>query len=498
MKKIAYFFFFLAFSGVSLSASANQELKQIQNEMKKVKELIDSGNSTSELRSYLSDLEEQSEELEKKVKSAKKEVKSRPPVLKRRSRRLETIYSLDSALSVKEQYDKAKNDLKIETTTWINLNKSFKNGASYLKGAIVKTEQKIEAIKKQLKQLEIANINLSEKESKIDLKSGMMLDAYYMYNLNSPNGGAQTSFRNYDKSHNDFTMNLVEFNFTGSYKDYGFYVDLDFGEFADQNSGNETDKHIGQAFLTYEENGYLFTFGKMYTNVGYEVAKSQENWNYSRSFVFSNSGPFWHEGLSLTKSYDNGLGWGLYLYDQWDSRAEQNNEKTYSAQLNYSSDNFSIIYNYISGAESRPASNKTFVHETNMQYNWSENFALAFNAVFRTDENTGSASGTTLRDRKRFGYVGYLHYKTKRWSFTPRIEFFTDENTTETAQDGVALAKDDLKFTSYTFTTSYAFRSNTELRLEFRSDQANQNFYVKDGNTQKGQNTLSLAWLMSY
>jgi predicted acyl esterase len=133
-----------------------------------------------------------------------------------------------------------------------------------------------------------------------------------------------------------------------------------------------------------------------------------------------------------------------------------------------------------------------------MQYNWSENFALAFNAVFRTDENTGSASGTTLRDRKRFGYVGYLHYKTKRWSFTPRIEFFTDENTTETAQDGVALAKDDLKFTSYTFTTSYAFRSNTELRLEFRSDQANQNFYVKDGNTQKGQNTLSLAWLMSY
>ena len=403
-------------------------------------------------------------------------------------------YSIDRTEKIDDQYETVLTDLEKEQDILYKLEESYDSGAGveYLKEPIVKAKRKIASIQRE--KVRIERTLASENKSGLDIKTGVMLDAYYMNNLNNPAGGSKVSLRNYDQSHNDFTINLAEVNFSGNFRNYGFYVDLDFGEFAEQNSSDSTDHNIGQAFMTYESNGYTFNFGKMYTNVGYEVAKSQENWNYSRSFAFSNAGPFWHEGASLTKSYDNGFGWGVYVYDQSDARAESNGEKTYSIQLNYSNDKFSAIYNFLNGAEGRPSSNKRSIHEFNTQYDMSDSLSFAFNAVFFSEDLAGKAG----KDLKKSAYVAYMHYKTGRWSFTPRFEIYEVENNTDTAEDTSVLAQDDLKFTGITLTTGYELRDNTEVRFEVRRDSADQKFYLKDDSLTKDQSTLSLSWLMKF
>lgn len=414
-------------------------------------------------------------------------------------------YALDASKPIDEQYETVLTDLEKEQDILYRLEESYGkgSGSNYLKEPISKAKRKIASIERE--KVRVERTLASENKKALKVNMGVMLDAYYMYNLNGPAASTPVSLRNYDREHNDFSINMAEINFDGKFRRYGFYIDLDFGEFAEQNNSSASDSpghNVGQAYMTYEKHGYTFTFGKMYTNVGYEVAKSQENWNYSRSFAFTNTGPFWHEGITLTKGYDNGFGWGLYIYDQWDGRAAKNGEKTYSAQLNYSNDNFGIIYNYITGAEGDPAGTsvsraglKKTVHEVNMQYDMRENLSFAFNAVFNSDEEAGTAG----KDLKKTAFVGYAHYKWWRLAFTPRIEVYTEKNTTTTAEGGTALTNsNELKFTGLTFTTGYSPREYTELRFEIRHDSADQNFYLKDDKLQKSQNTLSVAWLMKY
>lgn len=385
----------------------------------------------------------------------------------------------------------------------------FMNSLFALDSTILSEEAEVASIGDSRKP---ANKTASDKLEESPIKFGVMLDTYYMYNLNSPTGGAQTNVRNYDRNHNDFTLSLLELNFRGSKGDIGYYVDLDFGSFANQNAAHPTDTaagdgithNVGQAYLTYNLHSYKISAGKMYTNVGYEVAKAQDNWNYSRSFAFSIGGPFWHEGVSITKSYDSGFGWGLFVYDDWDKRQESNDEKTYSGQIKYSSDSFVIIYNYITGqqnpagtldadGQSRASQTKS-AHELNTQWDINKDFALALNLVLGSDGNAGGTAGN-VKDGEWNAVVGYLHYEVGDFSITPRYEVFSYKNALPTTQNGSSILGSEFSLTGITLTGGYNLNENSELRLEARRDQASKDFYVKDGVLVQDQITVSLSWL---
>lgn len=338
-----------------------------------------------------------------------------------------------------------------------------------------------------------------------NIKLGAMFDLYYLYSPGRAQEGTAIQSRNYDRKNNDFTVNLVELNLSGSVAQVDFYADLDFGDFADQNTAHGTDginHHLGQAYLTYNFSDSLsLSAGKMYTHVGYEVAKAMDNWNYSRSFAFSLGGPFYHEGLALSYSHSSGFKGGAYIYDNWDSSSENNSDKTFGLQLGYASEKFHFLFNTIHGAETSDRSKKKTVFEFNTQYQLLDGLSIAANGVIGSEEDALTSSGTGSVDKEWNAWVLYLNWQaSEKWSFTPRFEIFSDKSsgaaTNQYIFSGMGATKAN-DVTSITLTTTYQASESTQFRFEIRNDSADENLWVDgDGKREDSLNTYSVAWLM--
>lgn len=345
-----------------------------------------------------------------------------------------------------------------------------------------------------------------------EVKIGSIMDFYYLYSPERRQEGTTIQSRNYDRRNNDFTMNLFELNIEATMGDVSFYADLDFGDFADQNQAHDDDgvnHNIGQAFLTYNfSEQFSLTAGKMYTHVGYEVAKAVENWNYSRSFAFSRGGPFWHEGIALRYNHGSGFNGGLFVYDSADTSTESNSEKTYGTQLGYATEKFNFLFNFISGPETRRNSRKRTVYEFNTQYALSDSISVALNGVFGSEEEALATATDERVDAKWNSWVVYLNWQaSKKWSFTPRVEVFSDQSDDDANSDQFIFsdvvdgtnfgATEAVDITSYTMTASYQTNEYSQFRFEYRTDRADEDVWTdEDGELQDELTTLSLSWLV--
>lgn len=343
---------------------------------------------------------------------------------------------------------------------------------------------------------------------KINLSA--ILDLYYLYSPARGQEGTVLDNRVYDQNTNDFTMNLFELNLSGKVGKVSFSADLDFGEFAEQNSahnGDPENHNIGEAYLSYDiTDATSLSFGKMYTHVGYEVAKAIDNWNYSRSWAFTLAGPFWHEGVSVSHSFENGLSLGGYVYDSWDATTENNANKTLGAQLGYSDDKLSFYLNYIGGNENDTGSGAGIksVVEFNTQYQVYDSLAIAFNALTGTNEEASAPeSGSENVDTKWSAYVLYAHYKVSdSWAITPRLEIFNDD-TTDAATSGYIFsgmgATKENTINSSTLTFTNYLDENSEIRLEYRQDKADEKLWTdEDAEKADSLTTIGVAWLAKF
>ena len=62
-----------------------------------------------------------------------------------------------------------------------------------------------------------------------------------------------------------------------------------------------------------------FDFGKFVTPFGNEVIESKDNWNYSRSLLFSLAIPYYHQGLRATYSPNDQVTLAGYLVNGWNN-----------------------------------------------------------------------------------------------------------------------------------------------------------------------------------
>jgi len=98
-------------------------------------------------------------------------------------------------------------------------------------------------------------------------------------------------------------------------------------------------------------------------------------------------------------------------------------------------------------------------------------------------------------------WVLYANWKaSKKWSFTPRVELFSDEieGAANNAGNFIftgATKANDVK--TYTLTSTYHQSENTDFRFELRNDQADENLWIKDdGSKEDSLTALSLSWLV--
>lgn len=350
-----------------------------------------------------------------------------------------------------------------------------------------------------------------------------LLDLYYAYNFNRPMPslapatsatGTQTQNRslpanqnvlhNFDLYHNQLALNLAELSFKHTGKQVSLKVDLDFGETADwtHTAGNFTDevsKHIGQAIVAYNPSGLsnlTLSAGKMATHLGYEVIKTKDNWQYSRSFLFALALPYWHTGVSAAYAWVPGkFSTTAYLYNGWNNLTDNNTAKSVGGQIAFTpSDSLAIFYNVITGPEQdNNTSNYKTVHEANFVLTATPWLSIAGDSVYGMSNNETVAGATLEHPTWIAGSLATKFTLASWYSISPRVEIYRD-NGGYTTGTGISQTLD-----SQTLTQAFTLAEGFELRAEARRDHSTETpFADHQGAPKNSQYTGTLGILYSF
>jgi hypothetical protein len=304
------------------------------------------------------------------------------------------------------------------------------------------------------------------------------VDVYFGYNFNTPSTG-QAQVRNFDIQHDSFSLNLAELSLekkpTADSR-AGFRVDLDYGPTATvvsaaEPGGTQTFQNILQAYASYLApvgQGLQFDVGKFVTPIGNEGIKTRDNWNYSRSLLFTLAEPYYHAGVRVSYSVNDHVSLSGLLVNGWNNVVDNNTGKTVGVQATLKpSAALTIVQSYMGGPE-QANDNADWRHlaDTVITYTATPTVSLAMNYDYGRDTVAGSS--VTWQ-----GVAGYLRYQPKPWfAVTPRAEYYDDPNGLTT---GVTQ-----KIKETTLTMEFKHKDGVLLRAEYRRDMSDRPFFLKD------------------
>lgn len=315
------------------------------------------------------------------------------------------------------------------------------------------------------------------------------VDAYYGYNFNKPSTGL-AQLRNFDVQHNAFSLNLaelaIEMKPTAENRG-GFRIDLDYGHQAEMVNASDPAgsafQNVGQAYVSYlAPNGLQLDFGKFYSPIGYEGIKTKDNWNYSRSLVYTLAEPYYHAGLRANYTVNDRVAIAGFLVNGWNNVLDNNTGKSIGGQITLKpSSALTLTETYLGGPE-QAGDNGHWRHisDTILTYAATSAVSLAANYDYGRESN---ATSTVVWQ----GVAGYLRYRPNSWfAITPRAEYYNDRDGFST---GVAQ-----KLTGMTLTTEFKDASGILTRIEYRRDMSNRAFFEQHTSVpRKHQDTLTLA-----
>jgi hypothetical protein len=374
------------------------------------------------------------------------------------------------------------------------INAAAKDGEAVAPQQVAEIKKEVEAIKEEAKKDStflsfFRNVEVSG-----------LVDAYYLYNGNKPDPGVGTTGRAFDVSHNNFSLNLAKFTLEKKndlQSPVGFRLDFGFGPTVERiqsandraraidGVGFDATKHLLQAYVSYVApvgNGLTIDFGKFTTPVGAEVIETKDNFNYSRSFLFT-YGPYYHAGLRAKYAINDKVAVTGFVVNGWDKLFDNSTGKTVGASVSLTpTKKFAITQTYLAGPEN-DLTNTGWRH-----------IADTVATVFVNDKVTLMGNFAHAKDRRIInnafaegewtGFAAYARFAlTNRIAFSPRFEVFDDSDgfQTGTAQ----------RLKGLTLTQEFKLANNLLSRFEFRRDVSDQSFFSKSlGRTSKDQNTF--------
>jgi len=322
---------------------------------------------------------------------------------------------------------------------------------------------------------------------KIDITG--FVDVYYEYSFNK----VDPTYRGFDVQHNAFSLSLAELSFAKGVTPesrVGFRVDLDFGKTADIVAsfepegveGKEIYKNIQQAYGSLLTGKVQWDVGKFVTPHGAEVIESQDNWNYTRSMLFTLAIPFYHVGIRATAPVNDKLSVAGLVVNGWNNSSEMFGDVpclALQATVKPSSE-LTWIANYMFGQEA-PDADTRHLFDTTVILATQEKLSLMANIDY-------GAEG----DVSWWGIGGYAKYQVKDdWDLVGRLEYLDDKDggfmTLGTAAQ------------SLTVTSDHVMAENLRLRFEYRTDFADEPVFPKDDGTSKdSQTTLAFGLVVTF
>ena len=320
---------------------------------------------------------------------------------------------------------------------------------------------------------------------KIDVTG--FVDVYYGYNFNKVDPIART----FDVQHNTFSLSLAEIAFAKGVTPesrVGFRADLDFGKTADlvtayepESDGKEIYKHIQQAYVSLLTGKVQWDAGKFVTPMGAEVIESGDNWNYTRSILFGYAIPFYHVGLRATFTATDKLAFTGYLVNGWNNSSEINGDKTVHLGATWKpTTKVTWIGNYMFGKETPGSNDVRNLFDTTLT--WAPGkLSLMANYDYGTEG-----------DVSWWGIAGYAKFQaSSSWALVGRYEYADDT-------DGGFMTF-GTKVQSLTVTSDHLIAGGLKLRLEYRTDFADERIFPKDdGTDEKSQTTLTVGLVYGF
>ncbi|HEY0078287.1 MAG TPA: outer membrane beta-barrel protein [Pyrinomonadaceae bacterium] len=304
------------------------------------------------------------------------------------------------------------------------------------------------------------------------------IDTYYSFNFNRPSA-RESAARSFDQRHNQFALSVAEISFEREPREdsrFGFRLDLNFGPAADilseaEPGDIEVYKHMQEAYGSYLApvgRGLRLDVGKFGSWAGAEEDEAKDNWNYSRSLLYTFAQPAYHMGLRATYKFNKQFSLTGALVNGWNNVEENNDGKTFGLLVSLTpGEKLSVEQTYIFGPEQPDDTrHKRHFFDTSIFYDLDPRLSFMGNYDYGFD---------TLADGSRVRWqgvaAGLRYVPSKRLAFSPRLEWYRDYDgfTTGTAQ----------RLREFTFTGEYKLAENLITRLEYRRDSSDQFFFQK-------------------
>lgn len=335
-----------------------------------------------------------------------------------------------------------------------------------------------------------------------------VVDGYYSFNFNRPN----TSLGNYDQinqlyNFNDktdqFNLSMAKLTLNHDPDPIGAHVDFIFGRANDliNNAATNTTAptfvasqlpYLEQAYLSVKPpkaKGFELDFGKWVTSAGAEVIEAMSNWNYSRSLLFVNAIPYWHFGARTSIPVSKTETIGFQAFNGWNNVSKSNGGLSGAFTSALVKPKFSLFTNYLVGPENaNTTSGLRNLIDATLLLTPPGKFNAYLNYDYGSNRDAIAAQGDTLL-HDWWGAAGAVHIQANgKNAIAMRGEYFNDP-------DGFQTGTPQHLYEG-TFTYEYKWVEGALMRVEYRYDASNVNFFNKlASQSTDQQQTVTVAFI---
>jgi hypothetical protein len=332
---------------------------------------------------------------------------------------------------------------------------------------------------------------------KVDFSGSV--DVYYSWNDNRPVSGFNQLY-SFDDKTNQFNLNMAKLSARMDPAPVGFRVDIGLGRVFDSIYPQTPDpsffRYVEQAYVSVKPKsmkGFEADFGQFVASAGAEVIETKDNWNYSRSLLFTWAIPLTHFGLRTSMPIGSSVTVGVQVVNGWNDIIDPNgnNMQTVGIVANLTRKKYTWSNNYYSSPNPiysglTPSSNaRRNAYDTTLLLTPIDKLSAYVNLDYGREARIGGADHYV-------GVAGALRYQfTKNIAFSPRVEWYSDKNgfTTGTRQT----------LHEVTLTGEYKFFDGLLARAEFRHDGSDVPFFQRGADLAKSraQSTVTIG-LIAY
>jgi Putative beta-barrel porin-2, OmpL-like. bbp2 len=330
------------------------------------------------------------------------------------------------------------------------------------------------------------------------------IDGYYSYNYNTPTTYANNQINdlyNFNDKTDTVDLSAAKLTLNHDPAPFGAHFDFIYGRTNELVTAGLQGDYIEQAFLSLKPakaKGFEADFGRFVTSAGAEVIEAKDNWNYSRSLLFSWAIPYTHFGLRTSMPVSKTETIGVQLVNGWNVLTKNNGFVTVGLTSAYVKTKYTWNVNFYTGPEhALPGHGYRNLVDTTLELTPN----AKFNAYINYDwgQNRDSVVGTgiyatgdhKINDWQGIAFAAHQQINAAT-AIAGRYEYFTDPQGFQT---GTAQHLNE-------FTGTFEYKvpklpQSLISRAEYRHDQSDEPFFHKNNTGMvDGQSTVTVGLIL--